>query len=147
MSLAGSVFVQAVILPLLWTDLAGGVVWMNVGVIVLLALGIATLQICAVCIWQLLTMVRRGSVFSPAAFRYVDVVIGAIVAASVLMFLLAVLAREGSVAPGVVGLICGAALVIAGVALLVVVMRMLLAQAVDREAEARRLRDELEQVI
>ena len=38
----------------------------------------------AVCVWRLLTMVRRGTVFSHAAFRYVDIVIGAIAAASVL---------------------------------------------------------------
>ena len=50
-------------------------------------------------------------------------------------------------APGIVGLICGAALVIAGVALIVLVLRMLLAQAVAREVEAQRLRTELNEVI
>ncbi|MBT2535360.1 DUF2975 domain-containing protein [Arthrobacter sp. ISL-69] len=35
-----------------------------------------------VCVWRLLTMVRRGTVFSHAAFRYVDVVTGAVAAAS-----------------------------------------------------------------
>jgi hypothetical protein len=47
----------------------------------------------------------------------------------------------------VVGLICGAAFVIGGVALLVVVMRALLAQAVERETEARLLRSELSAII
>ena len=31
--------------------------------------------------WQLLTMVKRGTVFSRASFRYVDGVIGAVVSA------------------------------------------------------------------
>ena len=105
------------------------------------------MQISAICVWQLLTMVRRGSVFSRAAFRYVDIVIGAVAAASVLMFLLAVLLAPGDAAPEIVALICGASLVIAGVALIVLVLRMLLAQAVARETEAQQLRSELNEVI
>ena len=48
--------------------------------LVIVVLGIVTIQVTAVCIWRLLTMVRRGTVFSHAAFRYVDVVIGAVAA-------------------------------------------------------------------
>jgi hypothetical protein len=147
LSLAGSVFVQAVILPLLWLDLAAEPLWARNTLIGLAAAGIVTLQVCAVCIWRLLTLVKRGTVFSRAAFRYVDIIIGAIAVASALMLALAILLAPGGTAPGIVGLICGFALVIAGVALLVVVMRMLLAQAVDREAEARNLRSELDEVV
>lgn len=147
LSLAGSLFVQAVILPLVWLDLEGEELWARIAVITIAALWIMTLQVTAVCIWQLLTLVRRGSVFSQASFRYVDVIIGAIAAAAALTFTLAVLMAPGQAAPGVVGLVCGAALVTAGVALVIVVMRMLLAQAVDRESEARRLRSELDEVI
>ena len=82
-------------------------------------------------------MVRRGTVFSHAAFRYVDVIIGAIAAASLLAFVLAVVLAPGEdVAPGHRRCSSAAALVIAGVALLVLVLRMLLAQAVARDAEA-----------
>ncbi|MET0843859.1 MAG: DUF2975 domain-containing protein, partial [Mycetocola sp.] len=88
-----------------------------------------------------------GSVFTRGAFRYVDIIIGAIAAGSVLTFLLAVLLAPGDAAPGIVGLICGAALVIAGVALIVLVLRALLAQAVARELEAEQLRSELNEVI
>ncbi|WP_231980124.1 DUF2975 domain-containing protein [Tessaracoccus coleopterorum] len=70
------------------------------------------MQVFAVCIWRLLTLVRRGSVFSEASFRYVDVVIGAFVAASLLALALGVLLAPGDVAPGMVGLICGASLVL-----------------------------------
>jgi hypothetical protein len=87
-------------------------------------------------------------VFSSAAFRYVDVVIGAAAAASVLTFALGVVLAPGeSAAPGIVLLIGGAAVVIAGIALVVLVMRMLLAQAVARDAEAHHLRTELDEVI
>jgi hypothetical protein len=105
------------------------------------------MQVFAVCVWQLLTRVRRGSIFSESSFRYVDVIIGAIAAAAVLMFALAVLLAPGGTAPGIVGLICGGALVLGGVALLVVVMKALLKQATDREHEAQALRAEIDEVI
>ena len=152
MALAGSVFVQAVMVPLLAIDLKEDfnpdVADVRVPLIVLIVLGIVTVQVTMVCVWRLLTMVRRGTVFSPAAFRYVDVVIGAIAAASLLMFMLGVVLAPGeTVAPGVVLLIGGAAVLIAGVALVVVVLRMLLAQAVARDTEAQGLQAELDEVI
>lgn len=61
MVLAGSLFVQAVMVPLLAIELEA----------------------------------RRGTVFSHAAFRYVDVVIGAVAAASLLTFGLGVTLAPG----------------------------------------------------
>jgi hypothetical protein len=154
--LAGTLFVQVVMVPLLAVDLQGdeGLVLGNLQLpalavvfLCLLFLGIVTIQVTLVCVWRLLTMVRRGTVFSHAAFRYVDIVIGAIAVASVLMFGIAVVLAPGELAPGIVLLICGASLMIAGVALIVYVMRMLLAQAVARDAEATNLRAELDEVI
>jgi Protein of unknown function (DUF2975) len=147
LSLAGSLFVQVWMMPLIWNDLEGAPDWLRATAITLLVLEVIALQVIAVCIWQLLTMVRRGSVFSDAAFRYVDIIIGAITAGSVLTAVIAVLLAPGGTAPGIVGLICGASLVIAGVALVVYVLRMLLRQAVTREAEADHLRSELNEVI
>jgi hypothetical protein len=153
-ALAGSLVVQGLIAPLLWLDLndAPGVV--RVPLVLIVVLGVLTMQVTAVCVWKLLTMVRRGTVFSHAAFRYVDIVIGAIAAASVLTFGIAVVAAYTNrttpgdeVAPGVVGLVCGAALVIGGVALIVLVLRMLLAQAVALDSEAKHLQSELDEVI
>mgnify|MGYP002651863715 CR=1 FL=1 len=138
LSLAGSLFVQLVMLPLVWNDLAdaGTPAPGRIVFIVIFAAGILTLQVFAVCVWRLLTLVRRGAVFSVRSFRYIDIIIGAITAASVLTFALAVALAPGGVAPGLVALICGGAFTIAGVALLVVVMRRLLAQAIERDAEA-----------
>src|SRR5262245_50613429 len=42
--------------------------------------GMASAQVALVCVWRLVAMVRRGTVFSDAAFRYVDGVIAAIIA-------------------------------------------------------------------
>jgi len=153
-ALAGSVVVQAAMVALLWLDSDEAPTGIDVALTSIGVAGIVTLQVVAVCIWRLLTMVRRGTVFSPAAFRYVDLVIAAIGTASVLVFAVAVVARFANhatpgdeVAPGLVGLICGLALVVAGVALVVYVMRTLLAQAVSRDVEAQQLQSELDEVI
>lgn len=145
--LAGSVAVQAVILPLLWSDLAPAPAAARTTFVVLAGVGVLMLQVIGVCIWRLLTLVRRGSVFSPVAFRWVDGVVGALGVAALVVFALAWLLAPGGIAPGVVGLVAGAAVVLGGVALVVVVMRMLLVQAVAREEEARTLRAELGAVI
>ncbi|WP_440901325.1 DUF2975 domain-containing protein [Actinosynnema sp.] len=153
-ALAGSLVVQVVIIPLLWQDLDGAPPGVRTPLAVIGVLGVLTLQVTAVCVWRLLTMVARGTVFSVRAFRYVDVVIGALASGAVLVLAVAVVARtanhgvEGdAVAPGLVGLVCGVALVVGGVALLVYVMRALLAQAVSLDTQTRALRSELDEVI
>jgi hypothetical protein len=152
MVLAGSLFVQAVMVPLLATDLkedfSSDVADVRAPIIVITVLGFVIIQVTAVCVWRLLTMVRRGTVFSRAAFRYVDVIIGAAAAGSLLTLALGVTLAPGeAVPPGMVLLIGGAAVVVAGIALVVLVMRMLLAQAVARDAEAHHLQAELDEVI
>ncbi|WP_353082352.1 DUF2975 domain-containing protein [Tessaracoccus lapidicaptus] len=146
-ALLGSLAVQVVIVPLLWIDMDGGRPDITIPILAIVVLGVGTLQVTAVCIWMLLTRVRRGTVFSPSSFRYVDTIIGAIATASVLTFGLAVVGAYANrttpgdeIAPGLVGMICGVSLVIAGVALVVYVMRQLLAQAVA-------FRSELDEVI
>ncbi len=149
MVLAGSLFVQVRMVPLLSADLveAGAPDGPRIALLAIVVLGILCVQVVSVCVWRLLTMVRRGTVFSNGAFRFVDIVFGAIAFAAVLMFGIAVILAPGEIAPGVVLLICGAALMIGGVALVVLVMRTLLAQAVARDVEAADLRAELDEVI
>ncbi len=154
MVLAGSLFVQAVMVPLIAIDIEGDLAGVRVPIVVIIVLGIMTIQVTAVCVWRLVSMVRRGTVFSHAAFRYVDVVFGAVTAASVLTFAFAVTlasvnrsTHEDVVAPGIVLLICGVAVMLAGIALIVLVLRMLLAQAVARDTEAHQLQAELDEVI
>lgn len=110
--------------------------------------GIGTVQVVGVCVWRLVTMVRRGTVFSSAAFRYVDVIIGAIVAGALVWFAVTALNAPGQRDdPGVTAIMGGIGLGILGVALVVFVLRTLLAQAVARDLEASRMRAELDDVI
>lgn len=111
-------------------------------------LGVVSVQVALVCVWRLVAMVRRGTVFSHAAFRYVDVVIGAIVAVALVWFVVTAINAPGQREdPGVTVIMAGIGVAILGVALVVLVLRMLLAQAVARDGEAAQLRDELDEVI
>lgn len=136
--LAGLLLVQVVIVPLLMADLDGSpesahLRW-PLGVIAVL--GLATVEVALVCVWRLLALVRRGTVFSPAAFRWVDVIAGSAVGAWLLAIVLAfVLAPGEAVAPGVVLLVVLGGVAAAGVALLVLVLRALLVQATALRAE------------
>jgi len=151
-ALCGSLVVQVAVV---WSAIADeSPTGIGLSLAVIAVLGVGCLQTIAVCVWRLLTMVGRGTVFSDASFRYVDTVIGAIASGSVLLLAVAVVARAANrstpgdeVAPGLVGLVCGFALVVAGVALVVYVLRVLLAQAVERDVEARHLQSELDEVI
>ena len=147
--LVGSVLIQA---GMVWTLVSGNDP--EDGSIPLTALrvitifGLLSVQVALVCVWRLVTMVRRGTVFSHAAFRYVDVVIGAIGAAAVLWFVLtAVLAPEHEDNPGITVIMGGIGMAGLGAALLVLVLRMLLAQAVARDVEATQMQAELDEVI
>lgn len=149
--LGGSVVVQTVMGPLLAQDLTNGdpaARHLKTPLVVIIALGVLCAEVVLACTWRLLTMVKTGTVFSRGAFRYVDVVIGAFVVTALLVFAAAALLAPGeAVPPGFVLLIGGTGVTIIGVALVVLVVRTLLAQAVDRDAEATRLRSELDEVI
>ena len=148
---AGLLVVQGMVIPAIGRDIDGGdpaYTHLRWPVVIVLFLGVLAVQVALVCIWQLLTMVRRDTVFSAAAFRYVDVVIGAAVAATLLAMVLSfVLAPGEAVAPGVVLLVVIGGMGTAAVALLVLVLRVLLAKAVALDTTATTLRAELDEVI
>ena len=138
--LTGTVFVQAMMVLALATKPDDGSLPLT-ALRVIAILGIGTVQVVGVCVWRLVTMVRRGTVFSHAAFRYVDVIIGAIVAAALVWFAVTAINAPGQRDdPGVTLIMGGIGVAILGVALIVLVLRMLLAQAVARDAEAAQLR-------
>jgi hypothetical protein len=147
--LAGTVFVQAL---MVWALVSGsdpedGSLPLT-SLRVITTLGKVTVQGIGVCVWQLVTMVRRDTVFSHAAFRYVDIVIGAIVAAALVWFAVTAINAPGQRDdPGVTLIMGGIGVAILGVALIVLVLRMLLAQAVARDVEASQMRAELDEVI
>ncbi|MGD9527251.1 DUF2975 domain-containing protein [Pseudonocardia sp.] len=77
-----------------------------------------------------------------------DVLIGAIVAAALVWFAVTVLNAPGQRDdPGVTLIMGGVGVGILGVALLVLVLRTLLAQAVARDVEAAQMQAELDEVI
>jgi len=145
--LTGTVFVQAMMVLALITKPDDESLPLT-PLRIITILGMVTVEVALVCVWRLVTMVRRGTVFSHAAFRYVDIIIGAIVAASLVWFAVTAINAPGQRDdPGVTLIMGGIGLAILGVALLVLVLRMLLAQAVARDVEATQLRAELDEVI
>ena len=83
--LVGTVFVQVMMVLALATKPDDGSLPLT-ALRVIVAVGMVSVEVALVCVWRLVTMVRRGTVFSHAAFRYVDVIIGAIVAAALVWF-------------------------------------------------------------
>ena len=73
-ALAGSLVVQFGLLPVVWADMssAGEALWGRIALVVIGGLGVLTMQIFAVCVWRLLTLVHKDAVFSPVSFRYVN---------------------------------------------------------------------------
>ena len=149
MVLAGTVVIQA---GLVWVLVSGsdpedGSLPLTAFRVITIV-GMVSVQVIGVCVWRLVTMVRSGTVFSHAAFRYVDTVTGAIVAAALLWFTVtAVNAPDQRDDPGVSVIMAGIGVAILGVALIVHVLRMLLAQAVARDSEAAQMQAELDEVI
>ncbi|AEE44518.1 DUF2975 domain-containing protein [Cellulomonas fimi] len=151
LAFTGLLFVQGFLMPLLGIDLqeAGPeVAHLRWTLPVIGALAALCGQVALVGIWRLVTMVRRDTVFSTKAFRYVDVVIGAAVAATLLAVVLSfVLAPGEAVPPGMVMLVVIGGVGTALIALVVFVLRMLLLQAVALDTTATTLRAELDEVI
>ncbi|PKW05115.1 Protein of unknown function [Streptomyces sp. 1222.5] len=146
---AGTVFVQV---SMVWvvasgSDPEGGspaLAWLRV----FTAVGMVAVQVAVVCVGRLVGMVRRETVFSHAAFRYVDALTGAIVAAAVVWFAVTAVNAPGQRDdPGVTVIMGGVGVAVLGVALIVRVLRMLLVQAVARDGEAARMQAELDEVI
>lgn len=149
MVIAATVFIQV---ALVWTLVSGrdpedGSARLT-ALRILTVVGVVAVQIALVSVWRLVAMVRRGTVFSNAAFRSVDILIGSIAAVSLVWFVVtAVNAPEQREDPGVTLIMGGIGVGILGVALIVLVLRMLLAQAVARDAEATQLRAELDRAL
>jgi len=84
----GLLLIQVVILPVLAAEEAQSfpeVAFLRWPVLVLAILTVACVQVALVALWALLTLVEQGQVFSPAAFRHVDVIVAAAVVASALV--------------------------------------------------------------
>jgi hypothetical protein len=142
--LAGMLFGQLRFLPVV---VANDLVEHGAGEVAVLypAIGIA-LVACAeatlVAIWVLLSMVRKGAIFSERAFRWVDLIVYSGIAATVLalFFLLHWNWIAPEIPPGILGIVAGLVLALATFVLLMLVMRGLLRSATE-------LRGELDEVV
>ncbi|MFI0463252.1 MULTISPECIES: DUF2975 domain-containing protein [Saccharopolyspora] len=111
--------------------------------VVVTIIGVACVQAVLVAVWMLLSMVRRDAIFTPRAFRWVDIIIGASVVATLLAIGTAGHLSVASIpSPGdgmdvVSALAAAVACVGVGTlfAMLVVVMRSLLRKATDLQSE------------
>ncbi|MFC8660986.1 DUF2975 domain-containing protein [Streptomyces sp. NPDC057199] len=111
--------------------------------VTLAIIGVACVQVALVAVWMLLAMVRRGAIFSSLAFRWVDIVIGSSVVATLLAMGVAghlFVADIPSPDDGMDELSAlGAAITSVGVgaafAMLTVIMRSLLRKATDLQTE------------
>lgn len=114
-------------------------------------LALVAAQLVLVCVWRLLTLVRRDTVFSTEAFQWVDVIIGAAGGAGVLalglLLWLTWQTTQTGLQPGIALVLLGSAVLAAGIALLVGILRSLLAKAVGLKGEATTLRAELDEVV
>lgn len=150
----GVLFTQVLVLPdtaRTLTDHYPEAAHLSTPTLVTSIIGLATAQLALVCVWRLVTLVRRDAVFSPGAFRWVDLIIGAAAAAGALAFgllvWLTVQTAETGLQPGIALVLLACSVLAAGVALLVGVLRSLLAKAVGLKGEATILRAELAEVI
>ncbi|MEJ5946642.1 DUF2975 domain-containing protein [Pseudokineococcus basanitobsidens] len=129
--------VEALVLPSVAADLARQypeAAFLGTPLLVLAVTTLVCVQVALVCVMALLGLVGQERIFDEAAYRYVDVFIGAATAASLLVLGtgVLVLVTVGSPAVWSASVV---ALVGAGVALLMVVMRALLRQATAARAE------------
>lgn len=135
----GTLLAQWWFFPTLAGELAAGnpeVAWLRWPVLAAVVLGIAAVQIAVVAVWLLLSMVQSDSVFSPRAFRWVDVIIAAAAVATALAIaVFAILTYAKASPPGL--MLPLLALIVAGAAfaLLMTVMKGLLRKASNLAVE------------
>ena len=82
-----SLFGQIIVIPTTMSDSEG--IWFPVGMVAeayaaVGILGVACVQVAMVAVWMLLAMVERDAIFTPRAFRWIDIIIGASAAATLL---------------------------------------------------------------
>ncbi|TFD57661.1 DUF2975 domain-containing protein [Cryobacterium suzukii] len=93
-------------------------------------------QVALACVWRLLSLVRASIIFRENAFRYVNIILG-IVALATLLILgsFITLAVAGVASPSVI-MLCSLGIVVgSGLALMIVVMRGLLRKASQLERD------------
>lgn len=139
-SLLSSVFGQVVVIPTSVkdeADLFPELAPLTTAFTVLGIAGVACVQVALIAVWMLLSMISEDAIFTARAFRWVDLVIGATVAATVLTggttayFWVFDTVTPIGTTMGVTGLMFGGVVMV----LFLVVMRGLLKKATALEGE------------
>ncbi|MGL3151668.1 DUF2975 domain-containing protein [Microbacterium sp. A82] len=103
-----------------------------IGAVIFLAL----VEVTLICVWKLLSLVRAERIFSPDAFRYVDIILWALAAAGALIAVsYAVIIASRAVSLSLTLLAILGIVVSAALALLVLVLRGLLRKALELEQD------------
>jgi len=130
---------QTVVVPTIAANMATmlpPLAWLQWPGVIAAGIFVLCLQVTLVCVWRMLSLVREGIIFNARAFRYVDIILGSIVVATVIVLgslitISSAQAGSPSIALlGVLGIIVGSML-----ALLVVVLRGLLRKASQLESD------------
>ena len=110
--------------------------YLQVPGIVVTVLFLLCVQVALVCVWRLLSLVRASIIFSDTAFTYVNIVLGSVALATLLVLgSFITLTVAGAASPSV-AILCLLGIVVgSGLTLLVVVMRGLLRQASQLECD------------
>jgi hypothetical protein len=96
---------------------------------------VVCIQVVVVATWKLLSMVRADRIFTDGSLVWVDVILGAIVAAWAMLVVVLVLVGINATDPGLPLLLFLVVVIITVAALLMVVMRALLRQATSLRSE------------
>lgn len=112
------------------------IAYLQIPGIVVGILFLACVQVVLVCVWRLLSLVRKDGIFSESAFPGVDVSLGAVIAATVLVAVTLVTLTASGVMNASITLLCVLGIVVgAGLSLLIVVLRGLLRKASQLERD------------
>lgn len=132
-------FVQLIMIPAVAAETARrnpDLAYLEVPGIIGAVLFLVLVEVVLVCVFVLLSLVRADRIFSSQAFRYVDVIIGTMLASAVLLVAsFIVLATGRAVNPGILVLAVFGVVVSLSLALLVGVMRGLLRKALELEQD------------
>ena len=91
---------------------------------------VASVQVALLCTWRLVTLVKRDTIFQPAAFRIVNILIASFLTVGVLAFIgNAIVAFAGAGHPSILLLSTVTISASLGIALLLVIMKELLRKA------------------
>ncbi|SJN26065.1 transmembrane transport protein [Microbacterium esteraromaticum] len=132
-------FVQLIMIPAVAAETSRrnpDLAYLEVPGIIGAVLFLVLVEVVLVCVFVLLSLVRADRIFSSQAFRYVDVIIGTMLASAVLLVAsFIVLATGRAVNPGILVLAVFGVVVSLSLALLVGVMRGLLRKALELEQD------------